>query len=79
MQGTAVQAREENNSSLIWGLVGSLWQGFSLHWTSVAAALLPVPERVLPWLPAGMGDPGAVLHLCNRPRPLTSHMKYLSL
>lgn len=55
MQGTAAQAQEENNSSLIWGLVESLWQGFSLHWTSAAAALLPVPERVLPWLPAGVG------------------------
>lgn len=71
MQGTAAQAQEENNGSLIWGLVGSLWQGFSLHWTS-AAALLPGPERVLPWLSAGLGAPGAVLHLCNRLRQLPS-------
>lgn len=54
MQGTAAQAQEENNSSLIWGLVGSLWQGFSLHWTSVVA-LLPGPETVLPWSPQGWG------------------------
>lgn len=29
MQGTAAQAQEGNNSSLIQGLTGSLWQGFS--------------------------------------------------
>lgn len=71
MQGMAAQAQEENNSSLIWGLVGSLRQGFSLHWTS-AAALLPGPETVLPWPPAGVGAPGAVLHQCNRLRQLPS-------
>lgn len=71
MQGTAAQAQEENNSSLIWGVVGSLWQGFSLHWTS-AVALLPGSGRDFPWLPAGVGAPGAVLYLCNRLRQLPS-------
>lgn len=37
MQGTAAWVWGENNSSLIWGLVGFPWQGLSLHWTSVAA------------------------------------------
>lgn len=44
MQGMAAQAQKENNSSLIWGLVRSLWKGLTLHWT-LAAALNGVLER----------------------------------
>lgn len=54
MQGTLARAREENNSSLIWGLVGSPRQGLFLHWISVTV-LLPVPDTDLPWLPCRAG------------------------
>lgn len=54
MQGTLARAREENNSSLIWGLVGSPRQGLFLHWIS-ATVLLPVPDTDLPWLPCRAG------------------------
>ena len=57
MQGTLARAREENNSSLIWGLVGSPRQGLFLHWIS-ATVLLPVPDTDLPWLPCRAGLPG---------------------
>lgn len=63
MQGMAAQAQEENNSSLIWGLVGSLWQGLTLHWT-LAAALNGVLQRALhpppPVSQQGIGILGAV-------------------
>lgn len=58
MQGTLARAREENNSSLIWVLVGSPRQGLFLHWIS-ATVLLPVPDTDLPWLPCRVGLPGA--------------------
>lgn len=54
MQGTLARAWEENNSSLIWGLVGSPRQGLFLHWIS-ATVLLPVPDTDLPWLPCRAG------------------------
>lgn len=51
MQGMAAQAQEEHNSSVIRGLVGAMWRGFTLY-TASAATLIPV----LPWLRCGDGD-----------------------
>lgn len=66
MQGMAAQAQEENNSSLIWELVASLWQGLALHWTTAAAAaLIPVLERVLLWLLCRCEVPGVIPQLWN--------------
>lgn len=83
MQDTVAWAQEENNSSLICGLVGSPWQGLSLHWT-LAAALFPVPDTILPWLPLRGGDswccaPHPWNSLRQLPSPLTSHVGPLFL
>lgn len=58
MQGMSAQAQEENNSSLIWGLVGSLAGthpaldlSISLEWYPGEGPLPPTPG-----FPAGGGD-----------------------